>query len=166
MGVNIDEPYWRCWGRRLRWWRWRPVLAGLILRRSLQRDPPHVPTPSHFNEPGLRYQSRRLYWRRWRPTMASLMRLKLGGPGLKCPGCRLRLWKRRPTMACLVLNQSQWRDLSTILAPSLMLDEWRWGRQMDPPVVLLLMADVLPLWPCPRLVRDHLRLYAPSGCAA
>ncbi len=46
VGVDISEPYLRYWGRRLRRWKWRPILADLILGRSLRRDLPAIPAPS------------------------------------------------------------------------------------------------------------------------
>ncbi len=132
VGVDVGKPHLRYWGCRLhRWGRW-PVLAGLILRRSLRRELPVIPAPGRFGESGLSYRSHRLRRRRWRPVLASLL-----------------------------LNWSLRRDMPTDSAPSVRLDERLWGRQRNFPLVFLLMANILPYRPYSRLERNFLRLDCP-----
>ncbi len=96
LGVDIGEPHLKCWRRLLHQREWRPILAGLTLRRSLQRDLPAVPAPSSLCEPSLRHQGCRLYWRRRRLLEASLLlRWPLRMDRLVTPTPSLRLDERR-----------------------------------------------------------------------
>lgn len=107
------------------------------------------------------------YWSRCLPGLRTEgvvddllhMDLYLGEPLWRSCVRRLRRWRRWPVLANLLLRRSLRGDLLADPAPSLRLDYRRWGRQRNPPVVFLLMVDVLPHRPRSRLVRNLLRLY-------